>query len=108
MTHWTSTKTNIESLASAFGETGTQKAKGRIDVKARQEHPRSRYTKNESSDKSPSHPSSTRRENGCLLVLNPRFSFLVPNLEIRPTDTNLKILATGQEVSFEECQRNQS
>ena len=47
--YWTSTKANIESLASAFGETGTQKAKEELANldKSIQEV----ATKNESSDK---------------------------------------------------------
>ena len=66
--YWTSTKANIESLASAFGETGTQKAKeelAKLD-KSIQEV----ATKNESSDKKPL-PSSSTRE---------KWQPLVPNL----------------------------
>lgn len=84
--YWTSTKANIESLASAFGETGTQKAKeelAKLD-KSIQEV----ATKNESSDKKAFGAKS-------------RFSFLYQTLKFKPTDTKFEDSRHGQEVSFE-------
>ena len=96
--YWTSTKTNIESLASAFGETGTQKAKeelAKLD-KSIQEV----ATKNESSDKK---ALAILLNEGKMAAFGAqsRFSFLYQTLKFKPTDTQFEDSRHGQEVSFE-------
>ena len=81
--YWTSTKTNIESLASAFSETGTQKAKeelAKLD-KSIQEV----ATKNESSDKK---ALAILLNEGKMAAFGAqsRFSFLYQTLKFKPTD----------------------
>lgn len=96
--YWTSTKANIESLASAFGETGTQKAKeelAKLD-KSIQEV----ATKNESSDKK---ALAILLNEGKMAAFGAksRFSFLYQTLKFKPTDTTFEDSRHGQEVSFE-------
>ena len=96
--YWTSTKTNIESLASAFGETGTQKAKeelAKLD-KSIQEV----ATKNENSDKK---ALAILLNEGKMAAFGAqsRFSFLYQTLKFKPTDTKFEDSRHGQEVSFE-------
>ncbi|HGQ5801482.1 TPA: siderophore ABC transporter substrate-binding protein, partial [Streptococcus pneumoniae] len=96
--YWTSTKANIESLASAFGETGTQKAKeelAKLD-KSIQEV----ATKNESSDKK---ALAILLNEGKMAAFGAksRFSFLYQTLKFKPTDTKFEDSRHGQEVSFE-------
>ena len=96
--YWTSTKTNIESLANAFGETGTQKAKeelAKLD-KSIQEV----ATKNESSDKK---ALAILLNEGKMAAFGAqsRFSFLYQTLKFKPTDTKFEDSRHGQEVSFE-------
>ena len=80
--YWTSTKANIESLASAFCETGTQKAK------------------EESSDKK---ALAILLNEGKMAAFGAqsRFSFLYQTLKFKPTDTKFEDSRHGQEVSFE-------
>ena len=96
--YWTSTKTNIESLASAFGETGTQKAKQELANldKSIQEV----ATKNESSDKK---ALAILLNEGKMAAFGAqsRFSFLYQTLKFKPTDTQFEDSRHGQEVSFE-------
>ena len=96
--YWTSTKANIESLAGAFGETGTQKAKeelAKLD-KSIQEV----ATKNESSDKK---ALAILLNEGKMAAFGAqsRFSFLYQTLKFKPTDTKFEDSRHGQEVSFE-------
>lgn len=96
--YWTSTKTNIESLAGAFGENGTQKAKeelAKLD-KSIQEV----ATKNESSDKK---ALAILLNEGKMAAFGAqsRFSFLYQTLKFKPTDTQFEDSRHGQEVSFE-------
>ena len=96
--YWTSTKANIESLASAFGETGAQKAKeelAKLD-KSIQEV----ATKNESSDKK---ALAILLNEGKMAAFGAqsRFSFLYQTLKFKPTDTQFEDSRHGQEVSFE-------
>jgi len=96
--YWASTKTNIESLASAFGETGTQKAKEELANldKSIQEV----ATKNESSDKK---ALAILLNEGKMAAFGAqsRFSFLYQTLKFKPTDTQFEDSRHGQEVSFE-------
>ena len=96
--YWTSTKTNIESLASAFGETGTQKAKeelAKLDKNIQEV-----ATKNESSDKK---ALAILLNEGKMAAFGAqsRFSFLYQTLKFKPTDTQFEDSRHGQEVSFE-------
>ena len=95
--YWTSTKTNIESLAGAFGENGTQKAKeelAKLD-KSIQEV----ATKNGSSDKK---ALAILLNEGKMAAFGAqsRFSFLYQTLKFKPTDTQFEDSRHGQEVSF--------
>ena len=96
--YWTSTKTNIQSLAAAFGETGTQKAKEELANldKSIQEV----ATKNESSDKK---ALAILLNEGKMAAFGAqsRFSFLYQTLKFKPTDTKFEDSRHGQEVSFE-------
>ena len=96
--YWTSTKTNIQSLAAAFGETGTQKAKEELANldKSIQEV----ATKNESSDKK---ALAILLNEGKMAAFGAqsRFSFLYQTLKFKPTDTQFEDSRHGQEVSFE-------
>ena len=96
--YWTSTKSNIESLASAFGETGTQKAKEELANldKSIQEV----ATKNKSSDKK---ALAILLNEGKMAAFGAqsRFSFLYQTLKFKPTDTQFEDSRHGQEVSFE-------
>lgn len=96
--YWTSTKTNIQSLASAFGTEGEKKAKEQLETldKSIQEI----ATKNEASD-----------HKALAILLNEgkmaafgaqsRFSFLYQTLKFKPTDATFEDSRHGQEVSFE-------
>ena len=96
--YWISTKTNIQSLAAAFGETGTQKAKEELANldKSIQEV----ATKNESSDKK---ALAILLNEGKMAAFGAqsRFSFLYQTLKFKPTDTKFEDSRHGQEVSFE-------
>ena len=96
--YWTSTKANIESLASAFGETSTQKAKEELANldKSIQEV----ATKNESSDKK---ALAILLNEGKMAAFGAqsRFSFLYQTLKFKPTDATFEDSRHGQEVSFE-------
>ena len=96
--YWISTKTNIQSLAAAFGETGTQKAKEELANldKSIQEV----ATKNESSDKK---ALAILLNEGKMAAFGAqsRFSFLYQTLKFKPTDTQFEDSRHGQEVSFE-------
>ncbi|RSJ07733.1 siderophore ABC transporter substrate-binding protein [Streptococcus mitis] len=96
--YWTSTKANIESLASSFGETGTQKAKeelAKLDKSVQEV-----ATKNESSDKK---ALAILLNEGKMAAFGAqsRFSFLYQTLKFKPTDTKFEDSRHGQEVSFE-------
>ena len=96
--YWTSTKANIESLASAFGETSTQKAKeelAKLDKNIQEV-----ATKNESSDKK---ALAILLNEGKMAAFGAqsRFSFLYQTLKFKPTDTQFEDSRHGQEVSFE-------
>ena len=95
--YWTSTKANIESLASAFGETGTQKAKeelAKLD-KSIQEV----ATKMKALTKA----LAILLNEGKMAAFGAqsRFSFLYQTLKFKPTDTQFEDSRHGQEVSFE-------
>lgn len=101
--YWTSTKTNIESLASAFGETGAQKAKEELAKEELAKLDKSIQevaTKNESSDKK---ALAILLNEGKMAAFGPqsRFSFLYQTLKFKPTDTKFEDSRHGQEVSFE-------
>lgn len=96
--YWTSTKANIQSLASAFGAEGEKKAKEQLETldKNIQEV----ASKNENSN-----------QKALAILLNEgkmaafgaqsRFSFLYQTLKFKPTDTTFDDSRHGQEVSFE-------
>ena len=96
--YWTSTKANIESLASAFGETGTHKAKEEFIKQDKRIH--EFYNKNESSDKK---ALAILLNEGKMAAFGAqsRFSFLYQTLKFKPTDTKFEDSRHGQEVSFE-------
>ena len=96
--YWSSSKKNILSLASIFGEDGTKKAKSELATLDKEIQ--TVVAANENSNK-----------NALAMMLNEgamsafgaksRFAFLYSTLKFKPTDAKIKESRHGQEVSFE-------
>ena len=93
--YWGSTKQNILSLASIFGEDGTKKAKSELDKEIE-----SVASANEKSTKK---ALTLMLNEGAMSAFGAksRFAFLYSTLKFKATDAKIKDSRHGQEVSFE-------
>lgn len=96
--YWGSTKKNILSLASIFGEDGTKKAKSEL-AKLDKEI----QTVVAANEKSNKNALAMMLNEGAISAFGAksRFAFLYSTLKFKPTDAKIKESRHGQEVSFE-------
>ncbi|MBX9101863.1 siderophore ABC transporter substrate-binding protein [Streptococcus anginosus] len=96
--YWSSSKKNILSLASIFGEDGTKKAKSEL-AKLDKEI----QTVVAANEKSNKNALAMMLNEGAMSAFGAksRFAFLYSTLKFKPTDAKIKESRHGQEVSFE-------
>lgn len=96
--YWGSTKKNILSLASIFGEDGTKKAKSELATLDKEIQ-----TVAVANEKSNKKALAMMLNEGAMSAFGAksRFAFLYSTLKFRPTDAKIKESRHGQEVSFE-------
>ena len=96
--YWSSSKKNILSLASIFGEDGTKKAKNEL-AKLDKEI----QTVVAANEKSNKNALAMMLNEGAISAFGAksRFAFLYSTLKFKPTDAKIKESRHGQEVSFE-------
>lgn len=96
--YWSSSKKNILSLASIFGEDGTKKAKSEL-AKLDKEI----QTVVAANEKSNKNALAMMLNEGAISAFGAksRFAFLYSTLKFKPTDAKIKESRHGQEVSFE-------
>lgn len=96
--YWSSSKKNILSLASIFGEDGTKKAKSEL-AKLDKEI----QTVVAANEKSNKNALAMTLNEGAMSAFGAksRFAFLYSTLKFKPTDAKIKESRHGQEVSFE-------
>lgn len=96
--YWSSSKKNILSLASIFGEDGTKKAKSEL-AKLDKEI----QTVVAANEKSNKNTLAMMLNEGAMSAFGAksRFAFLYSTLKFKPTDAKIKESRHGQEVSFE-------
>lgn len=96
--YWSSSKKNILSLASIFGEDGTKKAKNEL-AKLDKEI----QTVVAANEKSNKNALAMMLNEGAMSAFGAksRFAFLYSTLKFKPTDAKIKESRHGQEVSFE-------
>ncbi len=96
--YWGSTKKNILSLASIFGEDGTKKAKSELATLDKEIQ-----TVVAANEKSNKNALAMMLNEGAISAFGAksRFAFLYSTLKFKPTDAKIKESRHGQEVSFE-------
>mgnify|MGYP000884604490 FL=1 len=96
--YWGSTKKNILSLASIFGEDGTKKAKSELAILDKEIQ-----TVIAANEKSNKNALAMMLNEGAISAFGAksRFAFLYSTLKFKPTDAKIKESRHGQEVSFE-------
>lgn len=96
--YWSSSKKNILSLASIFGEDGTKKAKSELATLDKEIQ-----TVVAANEKSNKNTLAMMLNEGAMSAFGAksRFAFLYSTLKFKPTDAKIKESRHGQEVSFE-------
>lgn len=96
--YWSSSKKNILSLASIFGEDGTKKAKSELATLDKEIQ-----TVVAANEKSNKNALAMMLNEGAMSAFGAksRFAFLYSTLKFKPTDAKIKESRHGQEVSFE-------